>query len=1009
MIRFKKVGAILLIFVMAISLVNNIEIIKIKAASNLTLIDLQNKYPAGAYWNHAGSNTNNPDGYTWTPCTHHQNSCGKNGYTGWCGCNSFYSSIQCMGFANKVGYDAYGSVPATWSKTNLANLKAGDVIRYKNNRHSIFVTAVNGNTITYGDCNSDNHCKIRWNQTISKATVQATLTAVYSAPSELRTTTTAPTNPSISKSQIWYDLGDTIQISAHADGATSYFMSIFKDGNKIISQGVDGGTFSMNANAYGVGNYSAYFSCSNSAGTVDTQWIDFNVVGAATYTDVHASNWWYDLSDTVSISVDSICAKGQVIGIDKEGVGRVVTESTDSTFNIAASKLGVGTYSAYFSVYNGSGGIDTKRVSFEIVDSPKAGAIVSTSKTSYTMDDEVEISVLAYCSKNQLVGIDKEGVGRVITENANNGVYKISASKLGKGKYSAYFSVWNNSGGYDTARVEFAIDNELKNPQISISKEKYELNDDIEILASADGGPDYYIAKIYDDKGAEVVNESFTGHKLSVNASKLGKGVYTVKVVCVNSAFSKETKTVTFEIGCSHKYVSKMTKEPTCDKSGIKTYTCSLCGDEYVESIEALGHKYKDTVINPTEDEKGYTLHQCTVCNYSYKSNFTDKVEHSYILIDEKNPSCTADGYKKYKCSDCGSEYTDEVSALGHKYVELIIAPTCTEKGYTLHTCSICGENYKDKYVNEKGHNYVSEITKDADCTSDGLITNICSECNDKKTTIIPAKGHNYEDTIVAPTCDNNGYTLHKCRECGFSYKDREIEKLAHNYKSNITKEATCTSEGIREYVCEFCGNSYTQSIAKKEHTYVSTIKTQASCIDNGVMQYKCSECGDEYDSIIPATGHAYTENVIRPTLTERGFTIHLCKICGDCFIDNYTDSLQKTTDQPSDSEKKDNSRKNFKIKLKAPKIKSVVSKKKSLKVKWNKVVGITGYQIQYSTNKSFKKAKKLVVKGKTKMVGTIRNLKSKKRYYVRVRSYKILKMKTVYSRWSNVKNKKTK
>ncbi len=822
--------------------------------------------------------------------------------------------------------------------------------------------------------------------------------------------TTAPTNPSISKNQAWFDRTDTVTLYGNARGATKYHVVVDDAwGLRLIDEDISGDSFSFPANRFDVGTYWACMIMTNSAGGVQTEWIEIPLVGAATYTDVHASNWWYDLSDTVSISVDSICAKGQVIGIDKEGVGRVVTESTDSTFNIAASKLGVGTYSAYFSVYNGSGGIDTKRVSFEIVDSPKAGAIVSTSKTSYTMDDEVEISVLAYCSKNQLVGIDKEGVGRVITENANNGVYKISASKLGKGKYNAYFSVWNNSGGYDTARVEFAIDNELKNPEISISKEKYELNDDIEILASADGGPDYYIARIYDDKGTEVVNESFTGHKLSVNASKLGKGVYTAKVVCVNSAFSKETKTVTFEIGCSHKYVSKMTKEPTCDKSGIKTYTCSLCGDEYVESIEALGHKYKDTVINPTEDEKGYTLHQCTVCNYSYKSDFTDKVEHSYILIDEKNPSCTADGYKKYKCSDCGSEYTDEVSALGHKYVELIIAPTCTEKGYTLHTCSICGENYKDKYVNEKGHNYVSEITKDADCTSDGLITNICSECNDKKTTIIPAKGHNYEDTIVAPTCDNNGYTLHKCRECGFSYKDREIEKLAHNYKSNITKEATCTSEGIREYVCEFCENSYTQSIAKKEHTYVSTIKTQASCIDNGVMQYKCSECGDEYDSIIPATGHAYTENVIRPTLTERGFTIHLCKICGDCFIDNYTDSLQKTTDQPSDSEKKDNSRKNFKIKLKAPKIKSVVSKKKSLKVKWNKVVGITGYQIQYSTNKSFKKAKKLVVKGKTKMVGTIRNLKSKKKYYVRVRSYKILKMKTVYSRWSNVKNKKTK
>ena len=43
---------------------------------------------------------------------------------------------------------------------SLDQLKAGDAIRYKNNGHSIWVTAVNGDTITYADCNSDRQCKI---------------------------------------------------------------------------------------------------------------------------------------------------------------------------------------------------------------------------------------------------------------------------------------------------------------------------------------------------------------------------------------------------------------------------------------------------------------------------------------------------------------------------------------------------------------------------------------------------------------------------------------------------------------------------------------------------------------------------------------------------------------------------------------------------------------------------------------------------------------------------------
>lgn len=508
------------------------------------------KFPDGKYWNHAGSSKNNPDGYTSTPCTHHGN-CSKGGtdYSGWCGCNSFGSSIQCFGFANKLAYDAYGSYYTSWSKTTLNNLKPGDVIRYKNNGHSIFVTGVSGNTITYGDCNSDGHCKIRWGATISKSTVTSTLTAVYSAPSILDAySETKPTNPTISKSQNWYDLDDTIEIYIHADGATSYYMSMFKDGQLIVGQNVNSGTFSMPASRYGVGDYSVYFSCTNSAGSVDSSWLDFSVVGKPTYSKVYASNWWYDLSDTVSITLEATCYKGQVIGIDKNGVERIITEETDTNYTIPASKLGVGKYSAYFTVFNGSGEVDTERVEFEIVDKPKEGAIVSTSKNSYTLTENVDISVSAYCTKGQVIGIDKEGYGRVITESLTNGKYNINASKLGAGKYSAYFSVYNGSGSYDTERVYFSIDNELKNQSISMPEKRYRIEDTFEVYASADGGVQSYNIIIYDKNQKEVLNEEFTGNKYSANTNILGIGEYTVKVVCKNYAFSVETSTLEFSV-----------------------------------------------------------------------------------------------------------------------------------------------------------------------------------------------------------------------------------------------------------------------------------------------------------------------------------------------------------------------------------------------------------------------------------------------------------------------------
>lgn len=73
----------------------------------------------------------------------------------------------------------------------------------------------------------------------------------------------------------------------------------------------------------------------------------------------------------------------------------------------------------------------------------------------------------------------------------------------------------------------------------------------------------------------------------------------------------------------------------------------------------------------------------------------------------------------------------------------------------------------------------------------------------------------------------------------------------------------------------------------------------------------------------------------------------------------------------------------------------------------------VTGYQIQYSTNKSFKGAKTVTLKKYKLTSKTITGLKSGKRYYVRVRTYKRVKVngkyKVIYSNWSKVRSVKTK
>ena len=82
----------------------------------------------------------------------------------------------------------------------------------------------------------------------------------------------------------------------------------------------------------------------------------------------------------------------------------------------------------------------------------------------------------------------------------------------------------------------------------------------------------------------------------------------------------------------------------------------------------------------------------------------------------------------------------------------------------------------------------------------------------------------------------------------------------------------------------------------------------------------------------------------------------------------------------------------------KQPKLKKVKkfkasTKKKGLALKWKKVSGADGYQIQVSTKKNFKGAKTYTVKNKTKY--TISKLKSGKKYYIRIRAYKNVKAET--------------
>ena len=97
--------------------------------------------------------------------------------------------------------------------------------------------------------------------------------------------------------------------------------------------------------------------------------------------------------------------------------------------------------------------------------------------------------------------------------------------------------------------------------------------------------------------------------------------------------------------------------------------------------------------------------------------------------------------------------------------------------------------------------------------------------------------------------------------------------------------------------------------------------------------------------------------------------------------------------------------------KIPSTSISSIKVKNEAITIKWKKKTKITGYQIQYSTSSKFsmKNTKTVKIKKAKTASKKITDLKSSKKYYVRIRTYKIVNKKTYYSSWSKKKNVTTK
>ena len=348
----------------------------------------------------------------------------------------------------------------------------------------------------------------------------------------------------------------------------------------------------------------------------------------------------------------------------------------------------------------------------------------------------------------------------------------------------------------------------------------------------------------------------------------------------------------------------KITREATCAKAGIKTYTCTVCKTTKTENVPATGN-HKNTELHNVKEatctEEGYTGDTyCKDCGSKIASGQKiSKTEHTWNSgVITTSPTCVERGVKIYTCNICQTTRTEELPATGnHQNTELRNAKeaTCTAEGYTGDIyCQDCGTKLQTgNAIAKKAHTWdAGTVTKAATCTESGVKTYTCTLCKATKTEEVPATG-NHEHTELRDareaTCAEDGYTgdLY-CKDCGTKLQTgKTIAKKAHTWDAGvITTPASCAEKGIKTYTCTSCGGTKTNELPSTGHKQKEVRnKKAATCMQSGYTgDTYCKDCGKKLSSgkAIAKLAHKWDAGVItqEATCTEAGIRTYMCTVC---------------------------------------------------------------------------------------------------------------------------------
>ena len=370
-----------------------------------------------------------------------------------------------------------------------------------------------------------------------------------------------------------------------------------------------------------------------------------------------------------------------------------------------------------------------------------------------------------------------------------------------------------------------------------------------------------------------------------------------------------------------HTEVADAAVEPDCTTEGLTAGShCSVCGLVLVEqeTIPAKGHSWDEgeETTAPDCENSGLRSYSCSVCGAEKTENIP-ALGHEPELRNEKAASCTEPGYTGDSyCKRCGVQLSqgEEIAQLAHEYTEavgelhLARAATCTESAVYYVSCRNCGANGTETFSAGEPLGHLWDNDCDTDCNRCGL-TRETSHAPDLTVWQKDAGGHWHVCTSCGEQLDYAAHTpgaeateesAQVCTVCGYEI----VPPLGHTHTLVFVeaKAAICVEEGNTAYwYCSGCSGLYSDEAATIPVERSATVlpidpdnhgdgaetvnSAAASCTEAGYTgDVVCKNCGVTISvgEVIPAAGHRWDEGTVtkEATTEEEGEMTYTCTVC---------------------------------------------------------------------------------------------------------------------------------